>query len=42
VRDALRQTDGTGVILGRAACLPLDVPDVHLQAVLDAARAWHP
>ncbi len=42
VRDALRQTDGTGVILGPGCVLPLDVPDVHLQAVLDAARAWHP
>lgn len=38
VRDALRQTDGTGVILGPGCVLPLDVPDAHLQAVLDAAR----
>jgi len=39
VRDALRQTDGAGVILGPGCVVPLDVPDASLQAVLDAARA---
>jgi uroporphyrinogen decarboxylase len=38
VRDALRQTDGTGVIIGPGCVLPLDVPDANLQAVIDAAR----
>jgi uroporphyrinogen decarboxylase len=38
VADALRQTDGTGVILGPGCVVPLDVPDAHLQAVVDAAR----
>ncbi len=39
VRDALGQTRGVGVILGPGCVLPLDVPDAHLQAVVDAARA---
>jgi len=39
VKDALAQTDGAGVILGPGCVLPLDVPDAHLQAVLDAAHA---
>jgi uroporphyrinogen decarboxylase len=39
VKDALAQTDGAGVILGPGCVLPLDVPDAHLQAVIDAARA---
>ena len=38
VKDALAQTEGTGVILGPGCVLPLDVPDANLQAVLDAAR----
>jgi len=38
VTDALAQTDGVGVILGPGCVLPLDVPDVHLRAVLDAAH----
>ena len=38
VGDALRQTDGTGVILAPGCVLPLDVPDGNLQAVIDAAR----
>jgi uroporphyrinogen decarboxylase len=39
VSDALQQTDGVGIILGPGCVLPLDVPDPHLEAVLDAARA---
>jgi uroporphyrinogen decarboxylase len=38
IRDAFRQTDGTGVIIGPGCVLPLDVPDANLQAVVDAAR----
>jgi uroporphyrinogen decarboxylase len=38
VRDAIQQTDGLGLIVGPGCVLPLDVPDAHLQAVLDAAR----
>ena len=38
VKDALGQTGGTGVILGPGCVLPLDLPDAHLQAVLDAAH----
>jgi uroporphyrinogen decarboxylase len=38
VTDAIAQTEGTGIILGPGCVLPLDVPDAHLQAVLDAAR----
>jgi uroporphyrinogen decarboxylase len=38
VNDALAQTDGVGLILGPGCVLPLDVPDPHLEAVLDAAR----
>jgi uroporphyrinogen decarboxylase len=38
VRDALRQVDGVGVILGPGCVLPLDVPDAHLAAVVDTAR----
>ena len=38
VKDALAQTDGTGIILGPGCVLPLDVPDAYLETVLDAAR----
>jgi uroporphyrinogen decarboxylase len=38
VKDALAQTGGTGIIVGPGCVLPLDVPDAHLQAVVDAAR----
>ena len=39
VRDAVRQTEGVGLILGPGCVLPLDVPEAHLQAVIDAVRA---
>jgi len=39
VRDAIRQTDGVGLVVGPGCVLPLDVPDAHLQAVVDAVRA---
>ncbi|HET7342453.1 MAG TPA: uroporphyrinogen decarboxylase family protein [Methylomirabilota bacterium] len=39
VRDAIAQTGGLGLILGPGCVLPLDVPDAHLQAVVDAARS---
>ena len=38
VRDALAQTGGRGHVLTTGCVLPLDVPDAHLQAVVDAAR----
>jgi uroporphyrinogen decarboxylase len=38
VRDALRQTDGIGVVVGPGCVVPLDVPDAHLAAVVDAVR----
>jgi len=39
VRDALAQTGGRGHILTTGCVLPLDVPDAHLQAVVDTARS---
>ena len=39
VRDAIAQTGGRGVILGPGCVLPLDVPEAHLQAVVDTVRA---
>jgi uroporphyrinogen decarboxylase len=39
VRDAVRQTEGVGLILGAGCVLPLDVPEAHLQAVVDAIGA---
>jgi uroporphyrinogen decarboxylase len=38
VSDAVRQTDGVGLILGPGCVLPLDVPEAALQAVVDTAR----
>jgi hypothetical protein len=38
VRDAVRQAEGVGVIVGPGCVLPLDVPDAHLAAVMDTAR----
>jgi uroporphyrinogen-III decarboxylase len=35
VRDAVRQAEGVGVIVGPGCVLPLDVPDAHLAAVVD-------
>ena len=37
VRDAIRQAEGVGVIVGPGCVLPLDVPDAHLAAVVDTA-----
>lgn len=39
VGDAIRQTEGVGLILGPGCVLPLDVPEAHLQVVVDAVRA---
>jgi uroporphyrinogen decarboxylase len=39
VRDAVRQTDGVGVVIGPGCVLPLDVPDAHLAAVVESVRA---
>jgi uroporphyrinogen decarboxylase len=39
VRDAVRQTEGVGLIVGPGCVLPLDVPDAHLAAVVQAVRA---
>jgi uroporphyrinogen decarboxylase len=38
VRDAVRQTDGVGVVIGPGCVLPLDMPDAHLTAVVETAR----
>jgi uroporphyrinogen decarboxylase len=38
VRDAIGQTEGRGLIVGPGCVLPLDVPDAHLQAAVEAAR----
>lgn len=38
VRDAISQTAGVGLILAPGCVLPLDVPDAHLAAVVEAAR----
>ena len=37
-RDAVRQTDGVGVIVAPGCVLPLDVPDATLTAVVEAVR----
>jgi uroporphyrinogen decarboxylase len=37
-RDAVAQVGGRGVIVAPGCVLPLDVPDPHLAAVVDAAR----
>jgi uroporphyrinogen-III decarboxylase len=37
--DAIAQTGGRGHILTTGCVLPLDVPDAHLQAVLDTVRS---
>jgi uroporphyrinogen decarboxylase len=38
VRDAIRQTEGVGLIVGPGCVVPLDVPDAHLTAVVDTVR----
>jgi uroporphyrinogen decarboxylase len=41
VRDALRQTEGVGVVVGPGCVVPLDVPEAHLAAVVETVRdAW--
>jgi len=39
VRDAIGQTAGLGLIVAPGCVLPLDVPDAHLAAVVEAVRA---
>jgi uroporphyrinogen decarboxylase len=38
VRDAIGQTAGLGLIVAPGCVLPLDVPDAHLAAVVEAVR----
>jgi uroporphyrinogen decarboxylase len=38
VEDALRQTGGRGLIVAPGCVLPLDTPEAHLQAVVDAVK----
>jgi uroporphyrinogen decarboxylase len=38
VHDAVRQTEGVGIVVGPGCVLPLDVPDAHLAAVVDTVR----
>lgn len=38
-RDAIAQTDGLGLILAPGCVLPLDVPDIHLRAVVQAVTS---
>jgi uroporphyrinogen decarboxylase len=38
VEDAIRQTGGVGVMVAPGCVLPLDVPDAHLDAVIDAVK----
>jgi uroporphyrinogen decarboxylase len=42
VDDALRQTGGRGLILAPGCVLPLEVPEAHLDAVVDAVRRRPP
>src|SRR5204863_3907304 len=42
VGDALRQTGGRGLIVAPGCVLPLDVPEAHLDAVIDAVKRSHP
>lgn len=38
VRDAIRRTDGVGLIIGPGCVVPLDVPDAHIETVVRAAK----
>jgi uroporphyrinogen decarboxylase len=38
VADAVRQTDGTGLVVAPGCVLPLATPDAHLAAVVDAVK----
>src|SRR5262249_33795904 len=38
VRDAIRQTEGTGVIVAPGCVLQLDLPDAHLDVVVAAVK----
>ena len=42
VDDAVRQTGGGGVIVAPGCVLPLDVPEAHLDAVVDAVKRSRP
>jgi len=42
VGDALRQTGGRGLIVAPGCVLPLDVPEAHLDAVIDAVKRSRP
>jgi uroporphyrinogen decarboxylase len=42
VADALDQTGGRGLIVAPGCVLPLDVPEAHLDAVVDAVKRSHP
>src|SRR2546425_534255 len=42
VDDAIRQTGGRGVIVAPGCVLPLDVPEAHLDAVVDAVKRSRP
>src|SRR5207245_2823924 len=42
VDDAVRQTGGRGVIVAPGCVLPLDVPEAHLDAVVDAVKRSRP
>jgi uroporphyrinogen decarboxylase len=41
VRNAIEQTDGTGLIITPGCVLPLDVPDAHLEAVVATVKETH-
>jgi uroporphyrinogen decarboxylase len=41
VADAIRQTEGTGVIIAPGCVLPLATPDSSLQAVVEAVKGSH-
>jgi len=42
VRDAIRQTGGRGVIVTPGCALPLDTPEAHLDAVVEAVQGIRP
>ena len=42
VRDAVRQTGGRGLVLAPGCVLPLDTPETHLDAAVEAAKRTRP
>ncbi|MBI2203380.1 MAG: uroporphyrinogen decarboxylase [Candidatus Rokubacteria bacterium] len=42
VEDAIRQTDGLGLIVAPGCVLPLATPDAHLAAAVDAVKSGRP